>query len=75
MTVLRLRVRNAAPVRAVARVRGGGHGVAGMRERAAALGGTLTAGPVTGGGFEICAALPLGAASEVGRPAAVSRAQ
>ncbi len=74
-STLRLGVRNTAPVRAVARVRGGGHGIAGMRERAAALGGTLTTGPVVGGGFEVYAVLPLDAASEVGRTAAVSRAQ
>jgi signal transduction histidine kinase len=33
--------------------------VAGMRERAAALGGTLRAGPREGGGFEVAAELPL----------------
>jgi glucose-6-phosphate-specific signal transduction histidine kinase len=36
----------------------GGHGLAGMRERVEALGGTLTAGP-TGAGFELAARLPL----------------
>ncbi|MBL7255583.1 sensor histidine kinase [Paractinoplanes lichenicola] len=39
--------------------KGGGHGIAGMRERVAAVGGELTAGPTTGGGFEIRARLPL----------------
>ncbi|NWF31134.1 sensor histidine kinase [Streptomyces sp. PKU-EA00015] len=38
---------------------GGGHGLIGMRERAAALGGTLTAGPRYGGGFRVQAILPL----------------
>jgi hypothetical protein len=38
---------------------GGGHGLAGMRERAGLLGGTLRAGPATGGGFEVSAHLPL----------------
>jgi signal transduction histidine kinase len=38
---------------------GTGHGIAGMRERAHALGGTLHAGPRPGGGFEVRASLPL----------------
>jgi signal transduction histidine kinase len=37
---------------------GGGNGIPGMRERAAALGGTLVAGP-SGTGFEVSALLPL----------------
>ncbi|RAO48490.1 Histidine kinase [Micromonospora noduli] len=37
----------------------GGHGLAGMRERVAALGGRLTTGPRAGGGFRVYAALPL----------------
>jgi signal transduction histidine kinase len=42
---------------------GGGKGVLGMRERAAALGGDLDAGPRPEGGFRVRARLPL----EVGR--------
>jgi len=37
----------------------GGHGIAGMRERAALYGGTLEAGPLAGGGFRVAATLPL----------------
>lgn len=38
-----------------------GHGLLGMRERAAAFGGALKAGPRRGGGFEVKASLPLDA--------------
>jgi signal transduction histidine kinase len=38
---------------------GGGHGLVGMRERAAALGGELTARPTAEGGFAVTATLPL----------------
>ncbi|GAA0465416.1 sensor histidine kinase [Streptomyces olivaceiscleroticus] len=48
-----------------------GHGLAGMRERAALLGGRLTAGPQPGGGFRVAAELPVrrpaGAASGAAR--------
>jgi signal transduction histidine kinase len=52
---LRVRVRDDAPGPA-----GGasGHGLAGMRERAAAVGGSLRAGAAAGGGFEVEADLP-----------------
>jgi signal transduction histidine kinase len=39
---------------------GTGNGIVGMRERAAALGGELRAGPRAGGGFSVRARLPLG---------------
>jgi signal transduction histidine kinase len=39
-----------------------GHGILGMRERAATLGGHLSAGPRPGGGFRVTAELPILAA-------------
>lgn len=38
---------------------GSGNGLAGMRERAAALGGTIEAGPRPDGGFRVRADLPV----------------
>ncbi len=38
---------------------GGGHGLIGMRERAAMLGGSLDAGPTEDGGFQVSALLPV----------------
>jgi signal transduction histidine kinase len=37
-----------------------GHGIIGMRERAALFGGELTAGPAPGGGFAVRARIPVG---------------
>ncbi len=39
---------------------GAGHGLTGMRERVALLGGSLSAGPSAGGGFVVSAVLPFG---------------
>jgi len=39
---------------------GAGHGLTGMRERVALLGGSLSAGPSPDGGFVVTAVLPLG---------------
>ncbi|MFD3659511.1 sensor histidine kinase [Streptomyces sp. NPDC058659] len=41
------------------RVEVAGYGIVGMRERARSVGGTLSAGPREGGGFEVAARLPL----------------
>jgi signal transduction histidine kinase len=38
---------------------GTGHGLAGMRERAASVGGTIEAGPRAAGGFRVAARLPV----------------
>jgi signal transduction histidine kinase len=42
----------------------GGNGLPGMRERAVAFGGTLTAGPVAGGGFGVDARIPFPGAAD-----------
>ncbi|QES50641.1 two-component sensor histidine kinase [Streptomyces venezuelae] len=48
------------PARLSDQARGGGYGLAGMTERAEAMGGTLTAGPTPEGGWTVTAVLPLG---------------
>ncbi|MFE7564371.1 sensor histidine kinase [Kitasatospora sp. NPDC057500] len=47
---------------------GGGFGLIGMRERAAAVGGRLTADRRPGGGFLVCAELPLRTAAREEQP-------
>jgi signal transduction histidine kinase len=44
----------------------GGHGLAGMRERAAAVGGELRTAEAAGGGFLVTATLPAKAAELAG---------
>ncbi|WP_405640440.1 sensor histidine kinase [Streptomyces uncialis] len=51
---------NEAPSRLTARRPGGGHGLIGMRERAAMCGGEFSAGPLATGGFRVHARLPCG---------------
>jgi signal transduction histidine kinase len=55
-------VATTAPVKTAAAASpasGSGHGLAGMRERVSAFGGSLAAGPVPGGGFRVVARIPL----------------
>ena len=56
---LEISVRNEAPPAGPANGPAGvGHGLTGMRERAALLGGTLSAGPDPRGGYRVTATLP-----------------
>jgi signal transduction histidine kinase len=57
---LRVVVNNAAPVAPGLdfTASDGGHGLAGMRERVIACGGSLLAGPIAGGGWTVSADLP-----------------
>jgi len=58
---VRIRVTDTGPVTAAetAGAVAPGHGIVGMRERAAIFGGTLDAGPLPGGGFQVAAFLPV----------------
>ncbi|WP_412080755.1 sensor histidine kinase [Streptomyces sp. SCL15-4] len=55
---LRLMVRNSPPAHPAPSSPGAGHGLLGMRERAAMLGGRLVAGGTGDGGFTVTAFLP-----------------
>lgn len=57
-------VTNPAPTTPTEPMPGSGLGLRGMRERASALGGTLSTGPTPDGGFEVRAWLPAGPTDE-----------
>ncbi|WP_406044732.1 sensor histidine kinase [Micromonospora sp. NBC_00898] len=56
---VRVRVRDNGPGPVPGQPAGAGHGLLGMRERVATLGGELWTGPAPGGGFLVDAVLPL----------------
>ncbi|RKT56360.1 sensor histidine kinase [Saccharothrix australiensis] len=58
---LRVEIRNDAPAgpRECSSLPSGGHGLVGLRERAALLNGTFTAGPSEDGGFRVAVVFPL----------------
>ncbi|MGW8970777.1 sensor histidine kinase [Streptomyces platensis] len=59
---LTIRVANTAPDRPAPPSQGAGHGLLGMHERTAMLGGEFAAGPTPDGGYEVTAILPAQAA-------------
>jgi signal transduction histidine kinase len=61
---LHLRIRDNGPG-PPAQAATAGHGLSGMRERGAAVGGELKTGPAPGGGFMVQATLPAGTTAEV----------
>lgn len=58
---IEIEIVNDAPPRPPGRRTGGGHGLIGMRERAAMCGGVFSAGPLRSGGFRVHARLSCGA--------------
>jgi signal transduction histidine kinase len=61
---LELEIRNGPATSAPPAAAGAGHGLIGMRERAALLGGTLDAGSDGDGGYTVSATLPFGGAED-----------
>ncbi|MCX5309876.1 sensor histidine kinase [Streptomyces sp. NBC_00154] len=66
---LTVRITNTAPDGPAAPSRGMGHGLLGMRERAAMLGGELVTGRSPDGGYEVTAILPVSAPDLAALPA------
>ncbi|MFJ3728335.1 sensor histidine kinase [Streptomyces sp. NPDC090045] len=62
-----LRVVNGPATLSAAPIPGSGHGVIGMRERAAMLGGDFACGPTPDGGYEVSAALPASPSRAAGK--------
>ena len=69
---VRLQVANKLPPGPAGEIRATGHGLTGMRERVALLGGSLSAGPAPDGRFVVSAVLPFG---ETGSVAAAGEAR
>ncbi|WP_406015811.1 sensor histidine kinase [Streptomyces sp. NBC_00984] len=65
-----VRITNTAPDRAAPPTPGAGHGLLGMRERTAMLGGELATGATPDGGYEVTAILPAPPPAEPAGPAA-----
>ena len=60
-------------VRSAVPASGGGHGLAGLRERIAIAAGEFSAGPTESGGFRVAARLPVSTGSPIPPPAKASR--
>ncbi|MFI9611158.1 sensor histidine kinase [Streptomyces sp. NPDC052023] len=59
---VRVRVTNTAPTRPALPLPSAHHGLIGLRQRTELLGGTMTSGPTSDGGYEVCVVLPAEAA-------------
>ncbi|WP_344407435.1 sensor histidine kinase [Dactylosporangium fulvum] len=59
---VRVEVRNSRGAGRLPRLPSGGHGLAGIRARVAAFGGTVDAAPTPDGGYRVAATLPVGGA-------------
>jgi signal transduction histidine kinase len=64
---LRATVTNTAATRPALRLPGAHHGLVGLRQRAALLGGTVTSGPTPDGGHTLCLTLPADARTDPDR--------